>query len=103
MERKCFKDIKKYFLVLLLTFNVCVGFSQQNGLVKFYYGNGKVSSEGNFVNGKPDGIWKSYYETGILKSEGNRVNTQLEGIWKFYSEKGNKTAEYNYESGIKNG
>lgn len=75
----------------------------QNGPVKFYHSNGKVSSEGNMLNGKPDGYWKTYYENGILKSEGNRKNFQLDSIWKFYSQEGIVVSEFMYVEGKKNG
>ena len=73
----------------------------QNGPAKFYHANGKVSSEGTMLNGKPDGYWKTYYENGILKSEGNRKNFQLDSIWKFYSQEGALVSEFNYLDGKK--
>ena len=72
----------------------------QDGYRKFYYPSGKISSEGNFVNDKPDGTWKSYYENGVLKSEGDRKNTILEGVWKFYDEKGHQSSEHHYSNNI---
>ncbi|HQO86279.1 MAG TPA: hypothetical protein PKX84_01370 [Bacteroidia bacterium] len=51
-----------------------------NGFKTFYYHNGNKSSEGNFVNGKPEGLWKSYFENGKLKSEGSRHNNKPEGL-----------------------
>lgn len=75
----------------------------QNGPIKFYYPNGKVSSEGNMANGKPDGYWKTFYENEVLKSEGNRKNFQLDSTWKFYNEQGVLTSEYFYREGKKNG
>ncbi len=74
-----------------------------NGYNKFYYDNGKVSSEGTMRDGKPDGYWKTYSEYGIIKSEGNRKNFQLDSVWKFYNEKGKLAFEYNYKEGKKNG
>ena len=73
------------------------------GYNKFYYENGKLSSEGTMRDGKPDGYWKTYSETGTIKSEGNRKNFQLDSIWKFYNEKGKLAFEYNYKEGKKNG
>lgn len=70
---------------------------------KFYYENGKISSEGPMRNGKPDGYWKTYHTNGKLKSEGNRKNFQLDSTWKFYSESGKLTLEYNYKEGKKDG
>lgn len=84
------------------------GFGQTDTIITdgykvFYYPNGKKSSEGKFINGKPEGIWKSYYENEKLKSEGERKNNQPEGLWKFYSDAGVLVSEYNYTNGKKNG
>lgn len=73
----------------------------KEGYVKFYYPNGKVSSEGMMKSGKPDGYWKAYYENGVLKSEGDRKDFKLSGPWKFYDEKGTLVNRYNYKSGKK--
>jgi len=91
------------FLFLLLLIGSTSVRAQTDGPVKFYHANGKLSSEGNFRNGKPDGFWKSYHENGLLKSEGNRVEGQLDSIWIFYDEKGNKTSAITYKSGTKQG
>jgi len=74
-----------------------------NGYNKFYYENGKLSSEGMMRDGKPDGYWKTYSPNGALKSEGNRKNFQLDSIWKFYNEQGKLAFEFNYKEGKKNG
>ena len=74
-----------------------------NGFKTFYYQNGNKSSEGNFVNGKPEGLWKSYFENGKLKSEGNRHNNKPDGLWKFYNENGKIASELIYDLGLKNG
>ena len=64
-----------------------------NGIVKYYYDNGKISSEGLMKDAKPDGYWKNYYKNGKIKIEGNRKNYLLDSLWKFYNEQGkiNKT------------
>jgi antitoxin component YwqK of YwqJK toxin-antitoxin module len=74
-----------------------------NGPNKYFYPNGKVSSEGTMRDGKPDGYWKTYYETGKLKSEGNRRNFQLDSIWRFYTEDDKPSMEFSYKDGKKNG
>lgn len=96
--------------LLILLFLPGIIFSQTssqtndpNGYNKFYYDNGKLSSEGPMRDGKPDGYWKTYYETGKIKSEGNRKNFQLDSTWKFYNEQGKQTFEYTYREGKKNG
>lgn len=74
-----------------------------NGYNKFYYENGKVSSEGTMRDGKPDGYWKTYHPNGKIKSEGNRLNWELDSTWRFYTEQGKPTIEYSYKKGKKNG
>jgi uncharacterized protein len=79
------------------------GDTLQEGYRRFYYQNGKISSEGLMVQGKPDGYWKNYFENGLLKSEGNRVDYDLEGPWKFYDDEGTLKLIINYSKGLKHG
>lgn len=74
-----------------------------NGYNKFFYDNGKLSSEGTMKDGKPDGYWKNYHRNGKLKIEGNRKNYLLDSVWKFYDERGRITKAVNYAEGKKNG
>ncbi len=74
-----------------------------NGYNKFYYENGKISSEGNMKEGRPDGYWKTYSHSGKIKSEGNRKNFGLDSLWKFYNEEGKLLTEINYLIGKKEG
>jgi len=91
------------FLVLILFFSTIRLCSQTdanqnpNGYNKFYYPNGKLSSEGPMRDGKPDGYWKTYHTNGNIKSEGNRKDFQLDSTWKFYNDKGKITYEYTYK------
>lgn len=91
-------------ICLIVIGNEC--FSQdknQNGYVKFTYPNGKISSEGHMVNGKPDGFWKTYYVTGIVKSEGTRKNFLLDSVWIFYNELSDTLEKISYVLGKRNG
>jgi antitoxin component YwqK of YwqJK toxin-antitoxin module len=74
-----------------------------NGYNRFYYANGKLSSEGTMVNGKPDGFWRTYFENGNIKSEGSRKNFLLDSLWKFYNDSGKLQQAYIYRNGKKNG
>src|ERR1035437_1509121 len=100
---------KNYFKLLIISnfifcfFGVYAQKSQQNGYVKFTYPNGKLSSEGIMVNGKPDKFWRTYYVTGVVKSEGTRKNFLLDSIWVFYNELGDTTEKISYVLGKKNG
>jgi uncharacterized protein len=89
------------FFILLL--NLQAQQTNPNGYNKFFYENGKISSEGTMKNGKPDGYWKNYYKNGKLKIEGNRKDFELDSLWKFYDEKGRLTKTINYKNGKKNG
>lgn len=91
------------YSLLFLSFYLKSQKINPNGYNKFYYDNGKLSSEGTMKDGKPEGYWKNYYKNGKLKIEGNRRNFQLDSVWKFYDEKErlNKTIEYKF--GKKNG
>lgn len=102
--------LKSILILLIFNFEFSIfncSFAQDsvktNGYQKFYYGNGKLSSEGNMRNGKPDGYWKSYSENGNLKSEGNRKIFELDSLWKFYNEDGKLILEVNFKNDRKNG
>ena len=78
----------------------------QNGedsLVEYFYPNGKRSSQGFLVKGKPNGYWRTWHENGALKSEGNRLNFKLDSVWKFYSSDSIPTSFITYKEGKKNG
>ena len=91
-----------YFCIIFLT---AIGQKpdQNNGFQRFYYPNGKISSEGNMIAGKPDGYWKAFYENGNRKSEGNRKNFEIDSTWKFYNEEEKLILEVNYHLGKKEG
>lgn len=96
------------FLFFIFFFRLIVGAQTQqdvntNGYNKFYYENGKLSSEGSMREGRPDGYWKTYSANGKIKSEGNRKNYELDSIWKFYDAKGKIITEINYSAGKKDG
>ena len=90
-------------VLILMPFYLISQTRINDGITKFYYENGVVSSEGLIKNGKPEGYWINYYENGLIKSEGNRLNHQLDSTWIFYNEKGNFLTKINYKAGLKNG
>lgn len=93
-------------LFIIITIKVTIAQNEKNvsdGEVKFYYENGKISSEGFMRNGKPDKYWKSYYPDGTLKSEGNRRFFMLDSTWVFYNEKGDTSKIINYKNDKKHG
>jgi uncharacterized protein len=95
-------------LFLLFSFFFLSLFSQAqitkpNGYNRYYYENGKISSEGYMRDGKADGYWKTYYKNGKVKIEGNRRLFLLDSIWRFYDEKGRITKSIRYNEGKKDG
>ncbi|MCF8257170.1 MAG: hypothetical protein K9J06_06435 [Flavobacteriales bacterium] len=77
--------------------------AQEAEIVRFYYPDGALSSEGPMVNGRPNGYWRTYYPSGSLKSEGNRSNHQLDSLWSFYAESGVLENEIFYGEDKRNG
>ena len=99
--------MKKLIISLNFLFLFLIIYSQNeintNGYNIFRYGNGKISSEGYLVNGKPDKYWITYYPNGVIKSEGNRKYFLLDSVWIFYNDNGDTTEKINYFEGKKNG
>jgi antitoxin component YwqK of YwqJK toxin-antitoxin module len=100
--------LKLFLFGFLIAFYSQSGWSQPNvtnpnGYNKFYYGDGRISSEGMMRDGKPDGYWKTYYVNGKIKSEGNRKNFQLDSLWLFYDDQGNIQKSIEYDNDKRNG
>jgi len=64
-------------------------FGQREGRWEYYYANGKLKFEGNFLQGKEDGKHKWYYSNGKLKEEKYYIYGSREKIWKYFDEEGN--------------
>ena len=58
-----------------------LAFSQNDGLVKTYYPNGAIETEGNYTKGVRDGLWTFWYEGEVFEDfgEDGTPNTQDEG------------------------
>lgn len=70
----------------------------ENGLLKEYYANGHLKSEGVFKNGQYEGLLKLYYEDGKLSSETYYGDKGV--VWgKMYRENGQLYAETVPEDG----
>lgn len=93
------------FIISLIPFFAAAQFvdSTQENYKAYYYEDGKISSEGILLKGKPDGYWITYYPNGLRKSEGNRKNFLLDSTWSFYKENGNIQYKINYLESKKNG
>ena len=62
---------------------------------KTFYTNGKIASEGAFLDGYKSGIWRFYNENGVLCQVG-RYNKENErwGKWKYYEELNGRACRY---------
>lgn len=90
--------------VVVLSVGLCIGTAHgQDTITKYYHANGKISSEGRLVDGKPEGWWVTYYDNGAVRSEGNRKSFKLDSLWRFFDEKGRLTSEISYKEDRKEG
>jgi antitoxin component YwqK of YwqJK toxin-antitoxin module len=74
-----------------------------DGIVKGYFGNGKLESEGRFKDGKSEGIVKWYYENGNLKVETTFAQDKWHGVTRWYFDNGILEATGNYKNGAWHG
>lgn len=95
--------LRDIFLAVILLCPVFMFAQVPNGYNEFKYPNGIKSSEGYFVDGRPEGFWKAYYENGNIKSAGNRLNNKLDSIWSFYDVDGILSTTIEYNKGKKDG
>ncbi len=71
---------------------------------KDFWDNGKLASEGIYINNIANGNMKWYHENGYLAGEGEMVNDKRNGLWKVYNkENGKLSAEGNFTDDNKNG
>ena len=78
--------------------SLCEEDKHLNGPVKIYGKNGKLESEGYYVNGKEEGTFKTYYR-GKVKMEKQYSNGELNGYEREYHNNG----KLNFEAFYKNG
>ncbi|WP_064966131.1 toxin-antitoxin system YwqK family antitoxin [Tenacibaculum ovolyticum] len=76
---------------------------QFDGLVLYYYQNGKPFHKANYKNGKLDGVRKAYYETGELKEQGRYNNDKKQGVWKTFYKNGKIETKGKYRNNEKVG
>lgn len=61
----------------------------KTGEWEFFYPSGKLEQKGRYdKKGRPQGVWKWYYENGALLREENYVNGKREGTMTDYTEEG---------------
>lgn len=74
-----------------------------HGVVKNYYRNGNLTEETNYKNGKKNGLSKIFTEAGILIEEVLYVDGKLDGEGKYYDLKGNLKEKGMYKNGKRDG
>ena len=77
---------------------------QRQGFCKYYYPNGSLKSQGNFVDDTRSGEWEFYHQNGVLEQKGSyNKNGQPDGLWKWYYSDGKLLREENYRNGLLDG
>jgi Uncharacterized protein conserved in bacteria len=87
--------------ILVLSFGI---FAQgEKEVRKTFYPNGKVETEGEYLDGKLDGYYREYYPTGVLWKEWTFKNGTEEGRSNWFFENGTLSRTWNYENGNREG
>ena len=73
------------------------------GISTWYYENGQVAKIQEFKNNIPNGKLLFYYEDGVLKAEGNYVNGEFDGYYAEYFPSGKVYGESTLKNGVFNG
>ena len=71
----------------------------REGLVNFYYKNGKLDNVSNYKAGKAEGVSNSFYENGNKKSVENYKAGELEGVHNTFYENGKPKQVSNLKDG----
>lgn len=77
--------------------------NEQNGKAIAYFPSGKVSFEGQYVNGSAEGEFKNYHYNGQLSYVRTYENDELTGVAKKYYPDGSLQLEANYVDGERDG
>ena len=83
--------------------NMIVNNEEFDGLVVYFFEDGVVYQEVNYVDGKIQGSRKIYFESGALKMERNYEGDKKEGRFAEFYETGELLAEGNYEDNLREG
>jgi uncharacterized protein len=72
----------------------------RNGKWKYYYPDGKLSFEGEYIDDNPNGKQISYYPDGRPKEAGTYIMGERNGDWITYNEDGTPFLIITYNNGI---
>jgi antitoxin component YwqK of YwqJK toxin-antitoxin module len=71
----------------------------RHGLFVAYHENGRVSSEGEYIDSLEQGTWRDYHENGQLAAEGCYVDGKEHGYWRYWDASGREEASVEYDHG----
>ena len=60
----------------------------RDGLFQEFHPNGKLASEGTYVDGHEDGLWRDYHDNGQIAAEGNYTQGVETGVWRYWDAEG---------------
>ncbi len=69
----------------------------------FFYDDGNIKAEGEYVDDKRENQWIFYYQNGVIYQKGNYKNGLPEGLWQLFYENSNLWRSEKYLFGIRNG
>ena len=72
---------------------------KEDGLMRYWWGNGQLNLEWNYKDGKLDGLRRSWYANGQIKDEMNYKDGQVGGLVRSWFEDGQLSYERNYKDG----
>jgi len=92
------------FLAGLLLFASCGGGTQpassdEDGMQRSYWDNGRLKSESRYVDGQLDGPFKTWYENGQMFQDGQYAKGMMDGSWLIFYPNGQLAARAQYEKG----
>jgi len=117
MIEKITLSASSLMLVLLISCSQPVKETYPNGAVKrevisgegdtliekYYFEDGKPSSEAYYLDDALNGTWKTWFSNGNQESRGVFKDRKQEGVWSYFTDEGTKIEETTFKSGIKNG
>jgi len=99
------KRIKNFVKVKIIKINKPIGSEHdktnlKDGIIKFYYSDGKIKAECNYCNNVLDGISKHYYHNGKVRAKENYKNGKLDGLSIYYFKNGKIEFEKYFRKGL---
>ena len=73
--------------------------TNDDGVQRSYWGNGKLKSEQRYVDGKLDGAYKTWYENGQVFQDGQYANGMMDGSWLIFYPDGQLASRAVYDKG----